>query len=234
MTASVLILRPQPGADRTAERARALGLSPVVAPLFTIRPLAWSAPDAADFDCVMLTSANAARQGGGAMTSFLHLPCFAVGGATAAAAAEAGFADIRSGPSDGAALLRMMAAQGALSALHPCGLDHLAPTVGGVSVHSVPVYAADSAGRLPPEAQAALAAGAVALIHSPRAGALFGKLAGGPRERVRLVAISEAAALAAGSGWAETAIAAVPRDEALLELAAKLCQTAPEARRAGE
>ena len=234
MTASVLILRPQPGADRTAERARALGLSPTVAPLFTVRPLAWSAPDAADFDCVMLTSANAARQGGGAMTSFLHLPCFAVGGATAAAAAQAGFADIRSGPSDGAALLRMMAAQGARSALHPCGLDHLAPAAGELSVRSIPVYAADAAERLPDEPQAALAAGAVALIHSPRAGALFGRLVGGQREQIRLAAISEAAAQAAGAGWAESAIAAEPRDEALLELAAKLCQTAHEARRAGE
>ena len=57
----MLILRPQPGADETAARARTLGLEPVVAPLFTIRPLAWEPPDPAEFDAVLLTSANAAR-----------------------------------------------------------------------------------------------------------------------------------------------------------------------------
>ena len=65
MTNEVLILRPEPGAGRTAERARKLGLVPVVAPLFAIRALPWTPPDAAGFDAVMLTSANAAREAGG-------------------------------------------------------------------------------------------------------------------------------------------------------------------------
>ena len=79
MNGLVLILRPQPGADETAARARALGLDPVVAPLFTVRPLAWQAPNPADFDAVMLTSANAARFGGDALTPFLGLPCYCGG-----------------------------------------------------------------------------------------------------------------------------------------------------------
>jgi uroporphyrinogen-III synthase len=58
------------------------------------------------FDAVMLTSANAARLAGDAMASFTALPCYAVGEASAAAAADAGFADIRVGPSDGAACWR--------------------------------------------------------------------------------------------------------------------------------
>ncbi len=41
----LLVLRPQPGADETAARARALGLEPVVAPLFSVRPLHWTPPD---------------------------------------------------------------------------------------------------------------------------------------------------------------------------------------------
>ena len=58
----ILVLRPQPGADETAARARALGLELVVAPLFAVAPLAWTPPDPAGFDAVMLTSASAARQ----------------------------------------------------------------------------------------------------------------------------------------------------------------------------
>src|SRR4030095_11003494 len=119
----VLILRPQPGADETAARARALGLDPVVASLFTVHPRAWQAPNPAAFDAVMLTSANAVRYGGDALTPFLTLPCFAVGEATTGAAREAGFRDIRTGPGDGAALVGMMAAAGVRAAFHPCGED---------------------------------------------------------------------------------------------------------------
>ena len=216
----VLILRPQPGADETAARARAMGLDPVVAPLFTIRPLAWTAPDPSGFDAVMLTSANAARLAGGGMTPFLSLACYAVGERSAAAAREAGFADIRTGPGDGDALLRMMADDGRRRAIHPSGREHEAFE----NVLSVPVYAADAVERLPEAAAATMAEGAIALLHSPRAAALFAEFAGPLRSATRLVAISSAAAEAAGAGWRVCWTAEVPRDQALLELAAKLCQ----------
>src|SRR5436190_2126779 len=90
-----------------------MGLDPVVAPLFTIRPIAWTPPAPAGFGAVLLTSANAARLAGGGMTPFLSLPCYAVGERTAAAAREAGFRDIRTGPGDGEALSRMIAAEAA-------------------------------------------------------------------------------------------------------------------------
>ena len=71
----VLILRPEPGAARSAGRALSLGLTPVVAPLFTIRPLAWTAPAAEAFEAVRLTSANAPRLAGEVLASSLGLPC---------------------------------------------------------------------------------------------------------------------------------------------------------------
>jgi len=220
----VLILRPRPGADETAARARALGLEPVVAPLFAVRPLPWTPPDAAGFDAVMLTSASAARQAGDGLTPFAARPCYAVGEATAAAAAEAGFADIRIGPDAGAALLQMMVEDGVRSAFHACGEDHLELTHPGVSILRVPVYAAEACHSLPPEGAAALARGALALLHSPRAAALLAALARDP-STIALAAISTRTARAAGEGWASVSIAPRPRDEALLELAAKLCQT---------
>jgi len=213
----VLILRPEPGAGESAARARELGLEPIVAPLFTIRPLAWSPPDPAGFDAVLLTSANAARHGGGGMTPFLALPCYAVGERTAGAARAAGFADLRTGPSDGAALAQLARSEGAQALLHLGGRDHVALA----GVRHVPVYAAEPAGALPPDAAQALA-----LLHSPRAAARFAELAGARRSAFRIAAISAAAAAAAGPGWRSVAIAAAPRDQALLELAAKLCQTA--------
>lgn len=224
---AILILRPQPGADETAARARALGLAPVVAPLFAVRALAWTPPDPADFDAVMLTSASAARQAGDGLTPFMALPCYAVGEATAAAAGEAGFADVRVGPDDGAALLLIMAEDGVGRAFHACGADHLAFDHPAIAIRRAAVYAAEAADRLAPEAEAALREGAVALLHSPRAASLFAGLAG-ERERVSVAAISARTARAAGEGWRSLSIASSPRDQALLELAFKLCQTGRE------
>ena len=215
----VLILRPQPGADETAARARAMGLEPVVGSLFALRPLAWSPPDPAGFDAVLLTSASAARFGGDGVGAFHTLPCYAVGEATAAAAREAGFADVRTGPSDGAAALAMARSDGARRILHLCGRDRIALD----GVIQIPVYAAEPAGRLPAQVETMLA-----LLHSPRAAARFATLVGDRRGAIRIAAISAQAARAAGWGWRSLDIAAAPRDQALLELARKLCHTEGE------
>ena len=225
MSWPMLILRPQPGADETAARALQHGLTPVVAPLFSVRPLGWDAPDPAGFDAVMLTSANAARQAGDGLTPFLELPCYALGEATAKAARDAGFADIRIGPSDGAGLLEMMDMNGVESAFHPCGRDRRDFGTSAVRLVDIPVYTAEPVRRLPPEAAAAVREGALVLLHSPRAAALFAQLFEGDRAFVDLAALSTAVAAAAGEGWRSVAVAPQPRDQALLELATKLCQT---------
>jgi uroporphyrinogen-III synthase len=216
----VLVLRPQPGADETAARARALGLEPVVAPLFSVRPLDWTPPDPAGFDAVMLTSASAARQASDGLAPFKQMPCYAVGEATAAAAEEAGFADIRVGPDDGAALLLMMAENGVRTAFHACGQDHFALGYPDVAITRVPVYAAEAAASLPVAAE-----GMLALLHSPRAATLFAGLAG-DRSRIDIAAISSKSARAAGEGWRSVSVSPRPRDQALLELAVELCQKA--------
>lgn len=222
---SILILRPEPGGSATALRARALGLEAVTAPLFTLRPLAWDPPDPSGFDALLLTSANAARHAGPALDRFVALPCFAVGESTAAAARAAGFARVVDGPADGAALARAAAHAGIGRALHLHGRDHLALPGASIRIEGRAVYAADPVTALPEIAIRALAAGAIALLHSPRSAALFASLA--PRRaRVRIAAISEPTALAAGPGWGQIAVAPAPRDSALLELAAKLCNIA--------
>jgi uroporphyrinogen-III synthase len=221
----ILVLRPEPEATAAAA-ARDFGLEPVTAPLFTIRPLAWEAPDAAGFDAVLLTSANAARHCGPGLASFLHLPCQAVGQATAAAARDVGFSRVRAGDGDGQAARDALARAGHRRIFHPCGRDHIA--LDGVERRIV--YAAEAVTELPKAAVEALGAGALALVHSPRAGTLFATLvdrAGLDRGAISIAAISAAAARAAGAGWHRVAAAAAPRDEALLELAAKLCQNAP-------
>ncbi|WP_129792081.1 uroporphyrinogen-III synthase [Sphingosinicella sp. CPCC 101087] len=228
MSRELLIIRPQPGASQTAERARTLGLVPIVAPLFAFRPIAWQPPDPASFDAMMLTSANAVRHGGDALAAYVDLPCYAVGEATAKAARAAGFENVHTGPADAAALLDLMAANGVTTALHLAGLDRLELAHPALRVHAVAIYSADALDGLSAAAEAALARGALVLIHSPRAAALLSTLVGRLRARTRIAAISADAAEAAGPGWAAVSIAHRPRDEALLELAAKLCQNGGE------
>jgi uroporphyrinogen-III synthase len=200
-----------------------MGLEPVVAPLFAVRPIPAPPADPAAYDAILITSANGARY---APAGFAALPCFVVGEASAAAAQSAGFADVRIGPSDGASAAAMMAAAGARRAIHLCGLDHVPLEEAGLHLDAHAVYASE------PVPWQAIDGPAVAMVHSPRAAARFAALAG-DRSRIAIAAISAAAAAAAGEGWAAKAVASAPRDSALLELANHLCNYAPEAAKDG-
>jgi uroporphyrinogen-III synthase len=193
----------------------------VVAPLFTVRSLEWEAPEGA-FDAILLTSANGARFG--LRANFGELPCYAVGAATAEAACAQGVSKVIAGPSDGAAAVALMAEADVRRALHLCGREHIALEHPKIAIERRVVYAAEAATSLPEQAVAALSRTALTLLHSPRAAALFGSLVP-ERTTHRIAGISQAAADAAGSGWAEVHVAPHPRDQALLELAARLCKT---------
>jgi uroporphyrinogen-III synthase len=108
----ILVTRPEPDNVRTAAALRARGHAVILAPLMQIEPLA---PDlgGGPFAAVVLTSANAAR----ALARHpqrdvvLSLPVFAVGGATADAARDAGFRRIETAGGDAVDLVRVIAAQ---------------------------------------------------------------------------------------------------------------------------
>lgn len=232
MMRAVLIVRPQPGADETAARAQARGLEPVVAPLFTARALPWTPPVPADFDAILFTSANAPRLGGPALAAFRDKPCYAVGEATAMAAAAVGFGHVRTGPSDGAAVVQMMARDGVTRAFHPTAEDVSPLPAIGVSLEQIAVYASVPDERLSDVAVAAIHAGAIVLLHSPRSAEIFGERIGERRAQTRIAAISDAAAAAAGSGWAGVGVALEPRDEALLSAASELADAVAHERQA--
>lgn len=199
-----------------------MGLTVTVAPLFTVRGVAWQAPDAGRFDVLMLTSANALRCGGPQLADYRALPVFAVGEATAVAARAAGFADVRAGDRDATVLLDMIAAAGHASVLHLAGREHRAAEHPALTIERMVVYAADPAEALAESAHAALAEQAVVLLHSPHAARVFAQMVG-DRARIRIATISEAAAEAAGGGWAAVVVADRPDDTAVLAAAARLC-----------
>jgi uroporphyrinogen-III synthase len=232
MTRAVLILRPQPGADETAVRAQARGLEPVVAPLFTVRPLAWAPAPADAFDAILFTSANAPRHGGDRLAAYRDLPCYVVGEASALAAAEGGFGHVRTGPSDGAAVVEMMARDGIRRAFHPTSPEAGPLPAAGVEIVDAAVYTSEPESRLSDVAVAAVHAGAIVLLHSPRAAEVFAERIGERRAQTRIAAISDAAAAAAGTGWAGVGVALEPRDEALLSAADELAEVAESERKA--
>lgn len=220
MSRPLLVLRPEPGASATAMTARAMGCEVVVAPLFKIRPLAWEMPARKPW-ALLMTSANAARSGGNALTDLMDLPVYAVGEATAAAARQVGFARIVTGDGDAAAIVSRAAADGMTYLLHLSGREHRAVTHRGVTIDRRILYTADPVKQLP-DAARALLPDVVALLHSPRAATLFARLVG-ERSGVRIAAISEATRAAAGGGWQADAVAEVPTDASLLAVAAGLC-----------
>lgn len=219
MTSSLLVLRPEPGASATARAARAMGLEAIVAPLFTVRPLDWQLPERMP-EAVLMTSANAAQLAGPALVSLLSLPLYAVGEATAAAARTAGFTRIVAGEGGIEEIVARAAADGLGHLLHLAGREHRAPADAPLTLERRLVYAADPVDMLPEPALRALP-DAVALLHSPRAAALFATLV--EPGTVRIAAISPATRDAAGEGWRAVAVAAQPTDASLLAAAAKLC-----------
>lgn len=209
----LVILRPEPGASRTAAAAEALGLAARKVPLFAIAPVEWTAPDPKDFDALVFTSANAVRHAGAQLARLTTLPVYAVGEATAALAAETGFKIATVG--DGGA--RQMQLPQGQRLLHLAGRDHL-PIAGAVTMK---VYEA-----LPTEHPAGIDTldDCVVAVHSARAGARLAELIA-ERSRTAIAALSPAAAAASGDGWLTVQAAAEPSDAALLALAARLCKS---------
>ncbi len=217
----LLILRPQPGADATAARARALGLDPLVVPLFEIAPLPWEAPDPARFDAVLMTSANAARFAGPDLLPFRHLPLYAVGAATAEAARAIGFDGIIAGEADARSAISLAVTHGKRSLFHPAGREHVAADPGAAIIDRRIVYASERRGPLVlPQGEQL-----VALLHSTRAAHVFAEIIP-PSPRIAIAAISAAVAEAVGPGWGAIAIAERPGDDWLLAAAARLCDQA--------
>jgi len=212
----ILVLRPEPGASVSVRRARELGLDAVAIPLFEIEPVAWSRPDPARFDGLLLTSANAIRQAGDGLNELRGLKAYAVGEATAEAARAAGFDVAAKGDSGVCRLLGSIEPD--LRLLHLCGADRREPDAPRQSITAVPVYRAKAV----EQADLGGVEESIALVHSPRAARRLAELVK-DRASVTIVAISQAAADAAGAGWKEIAVADQAADEAMLALAAGLC-----------
>lgn len=219
----VVILRPEPGATQTEERARRHGLATVRFPLFDGRAVAWDPPAADAFDALLVTSAYTARLGGAALARYRTLPAYAVGQPTARALEAQGFDGVVAGEGDGSAIAARIAADGHRQVLHLGGRTVAAMEAGPLSIHHVVVY--EMVGRDSADPDAGFEPGAVLLVHSPRAGErLATMVAPESRSSFHVIAISPNALAACGEGWASSQAASEPDDETMLALALRLCE----------
>jgi uroporphyrinogen-III synthase len=101
---AVLVTRPAPDNEATAEALRDRGFEPLLAPMLRFEPLPFQDEDDVSYGAVIATSANALRGLGSdaAGHRLQELPIFVVGKHTALAANDAGFAKVIS--TDGDAL----------------------------------------------------------------------------------------------------------------------------------
>ena len=220
MTLRVAITRAAPEAQKTAERVRARGAEPVLAPLLTIMPCGYDT-STEGAQALIFTSSNGVHAFPDARGA-RNVPVLAVGEATAAAAREAGFADVRSADGDVnalAALVKTTLSPAAGKLIH-IGGDHVAGdlsgqlSAAGFKVERRVAYAAVAAHAAPPAFSEPLD---IVLFHSARAVEAY--LALGAPGAGRLIAgcLSPTIAKAAAEvSWKRVITAPSPRENDLL------------------
>ncbi|MBS0332624.1 MAG: uroporphyrinogen-III synthase [Proteobacteria bacterium] len=195
----IWITRAQPGADATAERVRALGHEPVVAPLLAVQALPDVQADLSGVAALAFTSANGVRAFA-ELSGERAIRVFAVGAATAEAAKAAGFRLVLSADGDVEALANGIAMRkGELRGvvLHPGALEPAGDLVGalegrGVAARRLVLYETVDV-DLSAESAAPLLASDAVLLHSPKAAQVLARLVKArPAPGLRVLGLSKA------------------------------------------
>jgi uroporphyrinogen-III synthase len=228
----LLVTRPEPEATRTAERLRALGHEPVIAPMLETVFLDPPLP-AIDPAAILVTSLNGVRALARWPLSdgWFARPVLAVGDRTAGAAREAGFRDVRSADGDGEALAELAIATldpKAGPLLYPAAVDRAGDwpgdlTEAGFEIALVEAYRMDPATALPDSVVAALRERAIdgILAYSPRTATTLSRVVEAirpplPLDGLAVYALSPNVAAALDFGTVHAA--KEPTEDALLAL----------------
>lgn len=223
----IWITRAEPGASRTAEKVRALGHEPVVAPLLEVHALL-AEIELGGIGALAFTSANGVRAFA-ERSDERALPVFAVGAATAAAARKAGFAEVASADGDLDALADLIAARtrsfkGAVLApgpREPAGDLPRALAAQGVTARPLALY------ETLPVFPRPLGPIDAVLVHSPKAGERLAVVLGGKPGPAAYCISAAAAAPLAGRPFADIRWADHPDEDSLLKLLPSPNETGP-------
>ncbi|MEQ9316052.1 MAG: uroporphyrinogen-III synthase [Henriciella sp.] len=183
----IIITRAEPGASQTAARLKEMGLTAILSPAIELGARDEALPDLAQYSGLIFTSANGVRFFAEASEN-RDLPAWCVGPATASEAVREAFSPVHQSSGDAHDLAHFIAHH--WSAEKPKRLLHIANAAAkgivkealgkeGFEVDFVPLYEAQPAAELSPDALAALGSGAPAfcLIHSRKGAEAFLALA---------------------------------------------------------
>ena len=223
MIRPLLLLRPQPGNDASAERAQALGMEVVQLPLFEIVPIHAGPVPEGPLDALLVTSPNGARYGAQTIARFADLPIYTVGETSAQAVREHGGRDVRIGGGGAARTIPMIVADGVETVLHICGEEVRPFDSLGLTIKPHIVYGSDARDMRPFTKMLVTMPPSVIAIHSPAAGRRLNALMPPSCRNHMVLGLSEAAAEAAGRGWRKVHVSPTPDDSALLRIASTLC-----------
>jgi uroporphyrinogen-III synthase len=239
---AVLVTRPHPDSETTAEALRARGFTALLAPMLRFEPMAFADDAEIDYGAVIATSANALRaiEPQLAASRLLKLPLFAVGEHTAAAARKAGFHKVLAARGDATGLrdlvlesmraktLKNKALKKAAVLLYLAGADLARDLTGelgdrGFSVVTQTTYRMVPVASLPDEACDAFTANAVeAVLHySRRSARAFMDAARAAGVEISALAVphccisAAVAAVLRDAGATQLMVAATPDENAL-------------------
>ena len=230
----MLVTRPEPDAQSSLARLRALDIEAVASPLMERITLDVSLPPADGFAAVVLTSANAVRTlvDRDVVAQYAHLPVLAVGDRTAREAERAGFSRVSSAAGSLGDLVNAIGLSGLKGPLfYPTGKHQsadlskaLAPM--GVMVATAKVYDMVAIAALPTAILDALRDGGIdaVLVYSRRTAEIFAQLAQGlersQRQRLAMLCMSEVVAEPLlEAHFNRISLADRPEEEAMMVLA---------------
>ncbi len=222
----IVAIRPEPGLQSTLRLGEEMGLAITAMPLFEVSPLPWQAPDPAQFDALLLGSANAVRHGGAGLAAYRHLPAYAVGETTAQVARAAGFTVALAGSGGLQALSDTIDDKARF--LRLAGTEHVPLDLSeNISVTTVVVYHVRAMPFSDDDAANLCAGNPLVLLHSAAAARHFAaecERCGLDKTNIALACIGSRVAAAAGPGWRDCQCPPLPSDSALLALARDMCQ----------
>ncbi len=229
----LVVIRPEPGCASSLSAAQSARLEAYGFPLFKVVARNWDAPPPERFDAILGGSGNAFRLGGRGLSGLRSLPVYAVGESTAAAARAAGFTVTAIGNGGLQALLAELEPDHC-RLLRLAGDERVPLTLPkGVTMFERVIYASEPQ-PFPADLVAVLRDPAMVAVHSAEAARHVAAECvrhGIRRSPLRIIALSQRIAHAAGDGWGEVAVATIPNDNALLALALQMCQDhGPKAR----
>ena len=228
----ILVTRPEPDADDTAGRLRAIGCEPEVFPLMRMELTQARLPDADGLKGLIITSANAIRalEQRGALSAYLDLPVFAVGEKTASVASAVGFSSVETADGDAESLIALVGRRAeAGTFLYPSATETArdvpkALAASGLLVIAPEVYRMVPAPRFGTDIEAQLAGGDIAavMLYSRRTAGIFAELtemvlSPARRRGLTLICLSEnVAAPLVAHGFPRIVLADYPSEEAMM------------------